>query len=147
MKAQHQAGMATVEFAIVGFFFLMLLFAIIEMGRLFYTFNVLAEVTRRGARMAAVCPVDDPAIANVAIFAPGGGSSPILNGLTTANIDNPAPAPCVPGNPTLCVTVRITGYSHSLFIPGSATSFIVPPFTTTLPVESGGVVGGLATAC
>ena len=44
-----QQGVYAVEFAIAGSLFFLLLFAVLEIGRLFFTWNVLTEVTRRGA--------------------------------------------------------------------------------------------------
>ncbi len=83
-----QSGMVTVEFAIVGLMFFMVLFSIIEIGRVMFVWNTLAEVTRRGARVAAVCPVNSPAIANVAVFnnAVTSGASSIIYNLSTSNI-------------------------------------------------------------
>jgi len=76
----RQRGLASVEFAIVGLATLIILFTAIEMGRMLFTLNTLAEVTRRGARVAAVCTVDNLAISRVAIFnnAATAGPSPIL---------------------------------------------------------------------
>jgi len=55
-------GITTVEFAIVASVLMVLLFACIEFGRATYTFAALNEGTRRAARLAAVCPVNDPKI-------------------------------------------------------------------------------------
>jgi hypothetical protein len=56
-----QQGITVVEMAIVSTVFFTVLFAVIEVGRLMYTVNVLDEVTRRGARLASVCPVNQTA--------------------------------------------------------------------------------------
>ena len=48
--------------------------------------NALDESTRRGARLAAVCPVGDPAPAQAAILAGTDGVSAIAQDLTTANV-------------------------------------------------------------
>jgi Flp pilus assembly protein TadG len=147
--ARQQSGLATVEFAMVGFLFFLVLFAIIEVGRLLYTWNVLTEVTRRGARIAAVCPANDPAIARMAVFNTGGGTdSPILNGLSTANVD--IQYPTEDGVPF--VQISITGYVHTFlvlpnFVPGISTTLTAPPFMTKLPVESGGNIDSVPTAC
>ena len=63
MNRRTQGGLTTVEFAIVGLVLLTTLFAIIEFGRIVFTYNVLQEGARRAARVAAVCAVNDPAIA------------------------------------------------------------------------------------
>src|SRR5574340_1843168 len=59
---KHQRGAAAVEFALVAIVFFMLLIGIVEMGRVLFTWNATAEATRYGARVAVVCPPNDPAI-------------------------------------------------------------------------------------
>ena len=56
---KHQKGVAALETALVATVFLVVVFGVIEVGRLLWTWNLLNEVTRRAARLAAVCPVDD----------------------------------------------------------------------------------------
>ena len=56
-QSRRQSGLVTVEFALIGAFFFLILFSIIEFGRLLFTWNTLDEVTRRAARLAAVCPI------------------------------------------------------------------------------------------
>lgn len=51
---RKQSGVAAVEFALVAMLFFVLLFGIIEMGRLLYVWNTVQEVTRRAAREAVV---------------------------------------------------------------------------------------------
>lgn len=54
-KRQRQHGTALVEFAIIAAFVLFpLLFGIMEVGRIFYLWNTVQEVTRRAAREAVV---------------------------------------------------------------------------------------------
>ncbi len=76
-----QTGVTTVEFAIVGALLMIVVFAIIEFGRALYVMNMLTEAARRGARMAAVCPVGDPKPASVAVFSSNGSTSPVVSGL------------------------------------------------------------------
>jgi hypothetical protein len=52
-----QKGVYAVEFAIVGSLFFVLFFAVIEFTRVMFTWDVLTEVSRRGARLATVCHV------------------------------------------------------------------------------------------
>jgi Flp pilus assembly protein TadG len=144
---KRQGGTTTVEFALIAMLFFILLFGIIEFGRLFFVWNTLNEGTRRGARVAAVSAINAPAIANVAVFqAPGGGGTPVLPGLSTANVrvrylDD---AGAVLGSPNQgnvrFVEVAITGYQHSFMVPLFYTTFTVPEFRTSLPRESLGVV-------
>jgi Flp pilus assembly protein TadG len=143
---RHQSGLAAVEFAIVAALLLTLLLGVIEFGRALFISNALTESTRRGARMAAVCPVGDIRPAQVAIFANAGGASRIAPDLTTSNVTvsylnasgtviaNPAAA----ANFVLIryVRVQITGYTMQLMIPFIMPSISMPAFTATLPIES-----------
>jgi hypothetical protein len=146
----RQRGTTTVEFAIVGVFVVTLLFAIIEFGRIVFTLNVLQEGARRAARVAAVCAVDDAAVAHAAVFM-------TLPGLTTPKVVvdylNQSGAPL--GNPAGAdypliryVRVRIVDYSFPIAIPFINPMFAAPEFSSTLPRESLGVPKfGAAPAC
>jgi Flp pilus assembly protein TadG len=141
---RSQAGIACVEFAIVAAVLFMVMFGVIEFGRALFTANALVESTRRGARVAAICPIGDPRPAQVAVFADAGGASLIARDLTTANVvveylnqagtvlANPA------GNFTQIqfVRVRIVNYTMQLQIPFVMPELLMPAFTATLPVES-----------
>lgn len=139
-----QQGVTCVEFAIVAAVLFMVMFGVIEFGRALFIANALAESTRRGARVAAICPVGDPGPARVAIFATADGSSLIASGLTTDNVVvsylDQAGAPL--GNPMgsfaaiRYVQVRIVGYSVQLLIPFVMPEVLMPAFTATLPIES-----------
>jgi len=84
----HQRGAETVEFAFVAVFYFTLLFGVFEFARALYTWNVLTESTRRGARMAAVCPYKSPIPVNVAVFNSLNVTtdSPIIKGLKTTDV-------------------------------------------------------------
>src|SRR5204862_122931 len=100
-RRDRQHGIATVEFAIVlpllvllllgvtelGAAMLLLLFGVIEIGRAMFVLNALGESTRRAARVATVCPINDPAILEVGLFnTPGGGTgTQVVGGLTAGN--------------------------------------------------------------
>lgn len=155
-----QKGAETVEFAMIAVLLFAVLFAIIEIGRALFVWNALAEATRRGARMAAVCPYQSPVPAQVAIFDVIGGAlgtSPIINGLTPAmvNVGYLDKNGVVTADQTLIkfAQVSITGYTYTLIIPLWGSSFTAPAFTTTLPTESLGAVptyppaGPAATSC
>lgn len=154
---QREAGVTTVEFAVVGAVLLLAVFAVIEFGRLLWTWESLAEATRRGARVAAVCPVNHAAIANVAVFNdPGdGGASSILADLATdhvtvAYLDRDGNIVGDPMN-NWCqieyVHVRITGYVHNFAVPMVGSFVNGPEFETTLPAESLGLVPGVGFEC
>jgi hypothetical protein len=139
----------TVEFAIVAVAVLLVLFAVIEVGRAFFVMNGLNEVSRRAARFAAVCSVNDPAIIEVALFnAPGGGTvSNILFGLQPENIsveylmDNgdPITDPVANFSQIRFVRATIVDFAHEMLIPFGEYIFTAPGFATTLRRESLGV--------
>lgn len=139
-----QRGVTTVEFAIVAAVFLTVLFAIVEFGRALFVANALTESTRRGARVAAICPVGDPGPARVAIMVKADGSSLISSELTTDNVVvsylNTAGAPLADPVASFAairyVQVRIVGFTQQMLIPFVMPSFLMPEFTATLPIES-----------
>jgi Flp pilus assembly protein TadG len=146
----RQKGITLVEFAIIGALAMMLIFAVLEIARAFFVANALAEATRRGARMAAVCWIDDPAIAQVATFnAPGAGNtSPIVNNLDTSDfvLEYLNRAGTVLGSPAAAdfmkiryVQVRVVNFEHELLIPYANITITMPEFSTRLPRESLGV--------
>lgn len=123
-----QRGAAAVEFALVAIVFFMLLIGIVEMGRVLFTWNAAAEATRYGARVAVVCPLNDPAILS--------RMQKIMPTLTAANVA----VSYVPGGCSVAscqqVSVSIQNVPVTTLIPRSAATLMVPPFTTTLPRES-----------
>lgn len=143
-------GGTLVEFSIVASVFFIVLFGIIEFGRLMFTWNVLDEVTRRGARLAAVCPVND--VVGITSRASFHGS--ILNDFTDSNIV----IEYFDENSTLIadpiadfirirfVSSRISNYQFQGFIPFLTFFIPSPDFKTVLPSESLGVtpVGAVA---
>jgi hypothetical protein len=149
MNIKKQRGAHTIEFAIIGSMFFILLFAAIEFGRLMFTWNTLDEASRRGARLAAVCPINDGAISRVALFdTPGtSGSSPVLPGLDEGNIridyldaaGTPLSDPAGSYLDIAFVRSEVVAYRHRLIIPFFVREFELPPFITVLPRESLGV--------
>lgn len=146
---RQQSGLATVEFAIIGAVALMLVFAVIEIARAIFVVNALTEATRRGARVAVVCPINDPAIAEVSIFnSPGGGSaSPVIKGLDTSDIKLSyldlggavIEDPVTDFVRIRYIQVGVVDFQHELLIPFANFTFTMPELTTTLPRESLGV--------
>lgn len=116
---------------------LIVLFGCIEVGRLFFVLNTVAEATRRGARVGVVTA--DAASAKAAALAYAGQ----LDGLTADNV-NVVYYTETGGVPTgfddrALVSVSISGYQHTVLIPFLPLPAVtVPAFTTTLPVESMG---------
>ena len=149
MTLQREAGTTSVEFAIIGMLAMVVLLGIVEFSRLVFTLNTLSEATRRGARMAAVCPINDPAIAQVAMFNPpgGGGASPLVTGFGPGNIlveylnqtGGVIGAPAANYLQIRYVRVRIANYQHRLLVPLFDVTLNVPAYPSTLPRESLGV--------
>jgi Flp pilus assembly protein TadG len=141
---KRNLGLTTVEFSIVATVLFVTLFAVMEFSRLMYTFAVLAEGTRRGARLATVCPLNDAGIASTVNFAgiPGFNSTNVqlayldANGAVTATYAAIA-----------YVRVSIVGYSVPLSIPIINPTIASPAFAVTLPRESLGVTPTATYTC
>ncbi|MBA5686222.1 TadE/TadG family type IV pilus assembly protein [Rugamonas apoptosis] len=134
----RQGGATAVEFAIVASVFLMLMIGMMEMGRMLYYWNTATEATRLGARVAAVCDVND-SIIKTKMHA-------MLDVLPTSAIT-------VSYTPSLCtvetcryVTVSInSGVPIATYIPFVPLALSLPALSTTLPRESMlSTVGGSA---
>jgi Flp pilus assembly protein TadG len=154
MKTQR--GAAMVEFALIALLFFMLLFGIIEFARAMFVYNTLVEATRRGARVAAVCPVSPEGINQVKFittFNLANGTGASLLGLSAAsniavkyykkNMTTPITVtstyPSVKNSDydeIRFVSVEITNYTHKLFIPLFSSTLTAPNVSTTLPSES-----------
>jgi TadE-like protein len=146
-----QRGATLVEFAIGATVFLMVMFGVIEFGRLLWTHNALADAARRAARYAvhkpASTPAGDPrtgddlgpsldAIRNVGVYGdPLGGTQPLVSGLTPENLHVHYDQFRV-GNGTVAVT--ITDYQFQFVVPIFGASITMPDYNTTLTGESAG---------
>jgi hypothetical protein len=146
---KRQTGLTTVEFAIIAALALLTLFSVIEVGRAVFVLNALGETTRRTARMATVCPIDDPAIWEVGLFnGPGGGTgSSVVGELVPQNIaveyldrnGNALTDPTGSFSQIYFVRARIVNFQHRMLIPFVDYIFPTPDFSTTLRRESLGV--------
>jgi len=148
--------MYAVEFAIVGSLFFLFIFAVIEIARLFFVWNVLTEVTRRGARLATVCYFDTT---NVTAFDDMVSTSlfndqTMIPNLSSANLqiqylksDGAQALTAIDASFIHFVKVDIVNYQHQLLIPGLVLTLDSPTFSTTLPSESLGVTPNTTTLC
>lgn len=144
-----QRGTTSVEFAIIAAALFITLFGVIEISRAFYIWNTVGEMTRRGARVAAVCPIGHAGVARVALMGDpnGGDSSPLFPDMSTANIDityldEDGDETTVVDNAEH-VRVQIQDYTHQLlipFLPEAMRTITMPAFTTTTPIESLGYI-------
>lgn len=153
MSRKGMQGVYVVEFAIVGLLLFVLLFGVLEMGRLYFTVNTMDEVVRRGARLAAVCNIQDVRILRRAIFneADATSSSSLISGLETSDLQleyfdkdgNPVTAPSDLTSATgfraiRFVRLRVVKFPFNLLIPipGFDGAIILPTFQSTVPRES-----------
>ena len=147
---RNQQGTTVVEFAVVGLVLFTVLFALIDFSRLFWDMAALDEATRRGARVAAVCPINDPEITQVALF---NGLVPTLGAgnISLQYLDEDGNVVAAPGGAGYgsirYVRVSIQNFQLQTFIPGLTGLLPVPAFTTTIPSESLGRVGTADIAC
>lgn len=122
---KDERGIQLVELAIVLPIFVILFAATAEFGRYFYEYTTLSKASRAGARYlatAAVNSAEDTKAKNIVVYGnPTGTGSPILDGLTPANvvITRQGGVPVLPQT----VKVAITGIKHqSLFNLGALTN-------------------------
>lgn len=148
-------GTTSVEFAIAALVTLVILFAVIEFGRLLFVRAMLEEGARRGARLAAVCPVGDPYVIAATRFAASDGSSRFAPDLTSEQVvlqylDAAGTPLGAPGNNPASirfVRVSIEGYTMPVFIPLFDISLSPAAVSSIQPVESLGLTVTGAVAC
>ena len=142
-----EQGATMAEFAIISVVFFMIIFGIIEFGRLFYTHNALTDAARRGARFAVLHDkVDIDCVKKVVVFGEANVNPstcaatgpPLINGLTTTNV-------IVTYTPVFetnmgTATVEITNYTFNLSIPFARQTLTMPKYLTTLTAESAGEI-------
>ena len=139
------------EFAIIAAFFFMIIFAIIEFGRLLYTHNALTDAARRGARYAVLHKqIDIECVKNVVVYGethvdpatcnPTGPQ--LINGLTTTKVfvSYAGTSSTVYGTNLGTATVEIRNYTFILSIPFARQTLNMPNYVTTLTAESAGEI-------
>ena len=111
---RDERGAQLIELAIVLPIFLVLFGATAEFGRYFYEYSTLDKAVRAGSRYlatAAVNTTEDTKAKNIIVYGnPAGTGTPIVKGLTVANvtITRAGGVPVLPQT----VTVQITGYQY-----------------------------------
>jgi Flp pilus assembly protein TadG len=140
-----ERGATMAEFAIIAVVFFMIIFGIIEFGRLFYTHNALTDAARRGARYAVLNEkIDIDCVKKVVVFGEANMNPntcvetgpPLINGLTTTNVVVTYAADY--GTNLGTATVEITNYRFNLSIPFARQQLTMPKYMTTLTAESAG---------
>jgi Flp pilus assembly protein TadG len=134
-----ERGSTLVEFAIAATVFLTVMFTVLEFGRALWVHNALADAARRGARYAVVHSAGDAAsVKNVVVYGnAAGGSKPLVNNLTTANVNVSYSGFGLSGG---TATVTITNYQFQFVIPIVSTSIQMPSYRTTLTGECAGFI-------
>ena len=139
MSNSSERGATLVEFAIAGTVFLTAMFAVIEFGRALWVHNALSDAARRGARYASInsaSKIDE--VKNVVVYGdPAGGSNPLVNNLSTADVEVIYSGFNV-GEGT--VAVSITDYQFEFVVPLIGTSIQMPTYATAITGESAGLV-------
>ena len=135
-RPQRQAGAVAVEVALVMPLLCLLLFGIVEMGRLLWTWNAAVEATRLGARLAVVCDVDRslgaPIKSRMRTMLPL-----LANFNITIEYMNPVDTvdPSCTNDDCKAARVRLSGLTYTPIIPFMSLSLSLPGFTTTLRKE------------
>lgn len=141
-KCYRQRGIYAVEFSVAALVFFVVLFMVIEFSRLLYSWNVMEEVTRRAARLTAVCPVTEPEHIRQRALLPGSA----LPDFSEANVlieyltgtGGQISDPVAGFGEIYFVRASITNYTYEAFFPLNVL-FDVPTFEITLPAESLGI--------
>ena len=136
---KKERGATLVEFAIGATVFLTAMFAVLEFGRALWVHNALSDDARRGARYAVLNPASsENAVKNVVVYGdPLGGTTPLVENLTTGNINVVYDGFTLDGG---TASVTITGYEFQLVIPIVGTKIQMPDYHTTLTAESVGLI-------
>lgn len=100
-RKRSQAGNALVELAVCSAVIVPLFAGIFQFGYGFYNYNRVVSAVRTGARYASLRKLDasdqaayQTAVKNMVVYGdPAGGTTPVVNGLTTSQVDvNPYPS-------------------------------------------------------
>jgi hypothetical protein len=157
----NEKGTTVAEFAVVALLFFIMIFGIIEFGRLLYTHNALTDATRRGARFASLhnglSDADKLAVKNFVVYGPNGTfdedgnptSAPLIHDLTTDMVEVEFNGVDLDGDPATPettafgtnlgqATVSIENYQFNLNIPVIGRALTLPEYTTTTMAESAG---------
>lgn len=146
VNRSKQSGLAAVEFTILASVLLLILFAIFEIGIYAFSLQKLNDVSRRAARIATVCVVNDGNIKSLALSEGG------IAGLSEDNIeirylDSSGANVSDPEGSHVdihYVSAQIVNFDYSFtvlfnLLDGNGI-FRVPEFRTILPAESLGVL-------
>ena len=131
-RRNRQQGMTIIEFSIAASVFFLLMFAVMEFGRLMHTFHLVQEATRSAARVAIVSTESNKQapLKEAQRFLPKLRANQLEVNHTTIGGEGITPS-------TKVVTVTIIDYKIDLAIPSlSSISITAPSFSTTQIAES-----------
>ena len=143
-KGQH--GSALLEFSIAGTVLFIALFGALEVCRLLWTYNALADAVRSGARYASMHTTTEAAqtaVKNVVVYGtanPGEGARPVATGLLTSNVTLTYSGDF--GVKQGSVRVRLSNYSFSFIVPLFGASLTLPAYEVVITGESAGIEPG-----
>lgn len=156
--SHRSRGTTVVEFAIVAATLLITLFIVIDLSRLVYLRVILEEGVRRGARLAAVCPVsaDTQSLpARATIFADPAAAGAATPGAVAANVvieyldasGSVLAQPAQSVSSIRFVRVSLVGISVPLLVPFISQNFAPTNISATTLAESLGVSPTAVTPC
>lgn len=147
---KRQEGMAIIEFTLVSWLIFLLIFLILALGAYIFSLQIVSEATRKAARLATVCYVEDrDNIAGIVV-----ADLPLV-GFSAANlevayldangVEITSGYDSDPGFSNIrFVRARSTGYGiqliNNLSFLGTNGYLAAPVFETILPAESLGVI-------
>jgi Flp pilus assembly protein TadG len=138
-RGRGERGAALVEFAIGATVFLTVTFGVLELGRLLWVHNALADAARRGARYAVNQPQGSVLdIQRMAVYGNTAATgAPLVSDLTT---DNVVVTHANFGVGAGTVKVEIQNYDFKFVLPLVGTTIRMPAYSTTLTGENAGWV-------
>ena len=135
----NEKGATLVEFSVGITVFAMVMFAVLEFGRVLWAHNALTDAARRGARYATMhAQADSDAVKNVVVYGNAAGTgNPMLPNLTTDKVlVNYNGFGLNDGT----VTVSIDSYQLQLVLPFTGAGITMPSYSTTLTAECAGLI-------
>lgn len=145
---RREEGVTVIEFAVVAATLLLILFTVIDLSRIVYLRMTFEEGVRRGARLAAVCPIGDPLPPSATLFVNDADATfdNVVIEYLAANGD-------IIGNPTSSfssiafVRVSLQGIEIPLLVPFISEIFAPVNLSSTAVAESLGVAPAGVTPC
>lgn len=132
-RRRAQRGNVILESALVLVVILFIVVGTMDMGRMMFTHETLADRVRAGAKWASVNSFDAAKIRNVVVYGtPEAGTQPVMSDLSPALVS----ADLIDPNTTRArVEVRITNFPFSFFLPLLGGSYAMRPIAASITHE------------